>query len=402
MGKKIFGIVGLVFLLGYFVTLVLHISANFDQYQWDFRTHRMAGEIFAAGSDPYDPRILFPEAQTTFLYNYPPVTLYFYNFFAQFDYKTAFHIFLIAKCILLIGLIYFWKREFLKTNANALFGLFCLLAFNSAVYRDLIAGNINLLEQVFLWLAFFLYLKRRLILFCTFCLLAASFKMTPAFFLVLLLVADDKKKYQYFVCSGLAFFAYLFVQYIIVPDMFTNGIRNAFAVVSERGNIVPSTFTLLSDIFKWLSKNVGVTIPQAIPYTITLIFAAAVIFFTYKAYIRLNNLKVKNRQMVEVFLFCLVYALIHPRFKDYAYILLIVPAFYIIVNNRFTKANSFIFFFAALVYPPFIIPGTEIVFTFFWKYYPLMVAYAIWGMYLYEIYSSGKQPCELPPHQSFK
>jgi hypothetical protein len=226
--------------------------------------------------------------------------------------------------------------------------------------------------------------------------------MTPAFFLVLLLVADDKKKYQYFVCSGLAFFAYLFVQYIIVPDMFTNGIRNAFAVVSERGNIVPSTFTLLSDIFKWLSKNVGVTIPQAIPYTITLIFAAAVIFFTYKAYIRLNNLKVKNRQMVEVFLFCLVYALIHPRFKDYAYILLIVPAFYIIVNNRFTKANSFIFFFAALVYPPFIIPGTEIVFTFFWKYYPLMVAYAIWGMYLYEIYSSEKQPCELPPHQSFK
>ena len=80
MGKKIFGIVGLVLLLGYFVTLVLHISANFDQYQWDFRSHRKAGEIFAAGSDPYDPSILFPQAKTTFLYNYPPVTLYFYNF----------------------------------------------------------------------------------------------------------------------------------------------------------------------------------------------------------------------------------------------------------------------------------------------------------------------------------
>jgi len=402
MGKKIFGIVGLVLLLGYFVTLVLHISANFDQYQWDFRTHRKAGEIFASGLDPYDPRILFPQAQTKFLYNYPPVTLYFYKFFAQFSFKTAFHIFLIAKCMLLVGLIYFWKREFFKTNTTALFCLFCLLAFNSAVYRDLIAGNINLVEQVFLWLAFFFYIKRRLILFCIFCLLAASFKMTPTFFLVLLLLADDKKKYQYFVCSGLAFFAYLAVQYVIVPDMFISGIRNAFAVVSERGNIVPSTFTLLSDIFNWLSKNVGVTTPQAIPFTITVIFAATVIFFTFKAYIRLNTLKVKNRQMVEVFLVCLVYALIHPRFKDYAYILLIVPAFYIIVNNRFTKANSFIFFLAVLVYPPFIIPGTEIVFTFFWKYYPLIVAYAIWGMYLYEIYFSGKQPCGLPPHQSFK
>jgi hypothetical protein len=396
MGKKIFRIVGLIFLLGYFLTLVLHISANFDQYQWDFRTHRKAGEIFAADSDPYDPSILFPKAKTTFLYNYPPVTLYFYKFFAQFDYKTAFHIFLIAKSILLIGLIYFWKRKFLKTNANALFGLFCLFAFNGAVYRDLIAGNINLLEQVFLWLAFYFYLKRRLILFCTFCLLAASFKMTPAFFLVLLLIADDKKKYQYFVCSGLAFFAYLFVQYIIVPDMFTSGIRNAFAVVSERGNIVPSTFTLLSDISKWLSENAGVAIPQTIQFAIFLIFTAAVIFFTYKAYLRLNNLKVKNKQMVEVFLVCLVYALIHPRFKDYAYILLIVPAYYIIMNNHFTKANLFVFFLAVLVYPPFIIPGTELVFEFFWKYYPLMVAYVIWGMYLYEIYSSGKEPDSAP------
>jgi hypothetical protein len=216
--------------------------------------------------------------------------------------------------------------------------------------------------------------------------------MTPAFFLVLLLMADDKKKYPYFVCSGLAFFAYLFLQYIIVPDMFTSGIRNAFAVVSERGNIVPSTFTLLSDIFNWLSKNADVTTPRAIQFTITLIFAAAVIFFTYKAYIRLNDLKVKNKRMVEIFLVCLVYALIHPRFKDYAYILLIVPTFYIIVNNRFTKANPFIFFLAVLVYPPFIIPGTEIVFTFFWKYYPLMIAYAIWAMYLYEIFCSAKEP----------
>jgi hypothetical protein len=100
----------------------------------------------------------------------------------------------------------------------------------------------------------------------------------------------------------------------------------------------------------------------------------------------------ENRQMLEVFLVCLVYALIHPRFKDYAYILLIVPAYYIIMSNRFTKANPFVFFLAALVYPPFIIPGTEIIFMFFWKYYPLIVAYVIWGMYLYEIFSFGKTP----------
>lgn len=391
MAKRIFGIVGLILLLGYFVSLVLHISANYDQYQWDFRTHRKAGEIFAAGSDPYDPDILFPKSGTSFLYNYPPATLYFYRFFAQFDYKTSFHIFLIAKCILLVGLIYFWKKEFLMTDGHVLFGLFCLFAFNSAVYRDLVAGNINLLEQVFLWTAFFLYLKGRLILFCIFCLFAAAFKMTPAFFLVLLLIDDHKKRYQYFVLSGLSFFAYLLLQFVVVPDMFTSAIRNAFAVVSERGNIVPSTFTLLSDIFKWLSEATGVATPKAIQVAVPLAFAAAVIFFSYKAYLRLKNLNVKNRRMVEIFLVCLVYGLIHPRFKDYAYMLLIVPAFYIITNNRFAKANPFILLLVALVYPPFIIPGTEIVFTFFWKYYPLMTAYLVWGLYLNDIFSFGKR-----------
>ena len=396
MAKKIFGVLGLILLLAYFITLVLHISANVDHYQWDFRTHRKAGEIFASGLDPYDSDTLFPQAKTTFLYNYPPVTLYFYRFLAQFDYESAYHIFLIAKCILLIGLIYFWKREFLKTNANFLFGLFCLLAFNSAVYRDLIAGNINLLEQVFLWLAFFFYIKQRLLLFCAFCLLAASFKMTPSFFLVLLLLADDKKKYHYFVGSGVAFFTYLLVQFIIVPDMSISAFRNAFAVVSERGSVVPSTFTFLSDVFKWVSNNAGVTTPQAIQFAVLIVFVTAVVLLTYKAYVRLNSLSVENRPMIDVFLVCLVYALIHPRLKDYAYILLIVPSFYIIMNGRFTKVNPFIFFLAIVAYPPFIVPGTEIVFTFFWNYYTLFFAYAIWGMYLNEIFSAAEELSTAP------
>ena len=87
---------------------------------------------------------------------------------------------------------------------------------------------------------------------------------------------------------------------------------------------------------------------------------------------------------------CLVYALIHPRFKDYAHMLLLPPAYYMIRNTRFTPAVPFIFFLSILVYPPFIVPGTEIIFSFFWKYYPLMIVYAIWGMYLHEIFSLSK------------
>jgi len=105
MTKKIFRVVGPLLLLAYFITLVLHISAQSDQYQWDFRTHRKAAEIFAAGSDPYDPGILLSQKEANFLYTYPPFTLFFYALFNQTDDNTAFHLFLLVKCALLIGLV---------------------------------------------------------------------------------------------------------------------------------------------------------------------------------------------------------------------------------------------------------------------------------------------------------
>ncbi len=390
MAKKV--IAGLItILMGlYFVTLILHISANYTHYQWDFRTHRKAGEIFAAGKNPYDADILMSQQDGDFLYTYPPVTLFFYRLFTLTPYKIAFHVFLISKCILLFGLIYFWRREFLKPAAGPLFYLFCLLAFNSAVFRDFIAGNVNLIEQVMLWLAFCFYLRRKLILFCIFCLLAASFKMTPIFFLVLLLLSDDKQKYIYFAGSAGAFFLYLLGQYIAAPELFSGFIRNALIVVGERGTVVPSTFTLLSDIFKWVSQNAGIVVPQAIQFSLFLVFVAAVVFFSHKAYRRLQHLNLEDKEIISLFLVCLVYALIHPRFKDYAHMLLLPPAYYMIRNTRFTPAVPFIFFLSILVYPPFIVPGTELIFSFFWKYYPLMIVYTIWGMYLHEIFSLAK------------
>ncbi|MDX1709361.1 MAG: glycosyltransferase family 87 protein, partial [Desulfobacterales bacterium] len=208
MGKKILKYAGPLLLLLYFITLVLHISAHDDQYQWDFRTHRKAAEIFASGSDPYDPEVLINRQDANFLYTYPPVTLGFYWVFTLTDDETAFRTFLLAKCILLIGLVVFWRSAFLRQEGDSLFYLFSLLAFNSAVFADLIAGNINLIEQILLWLAFFVYLKRKLVLFCVFVLLAASFKMTPIFFLVLLLICDHEKKYAYLVAAGSIFLAY--------------------------------------------------------------------------------------------------------------------------------------------------------------------------------------------------
>jgi Glycosyltransferase family 87 len=389
MVKKIFRIIGPLLLLAYFLTLVLHISAYSDQYQWDFRTHRKAGEIMASGLDPYDPNVLLSYKEASFLYTYPPVTLWFYWLFSLTDYKTAFHIFLIGKCVLLIGLVIFWKNAFLGPKGDTLFFLFCLLGYNSSVFIDLIAGNINLVEQALLWIAFFFYLKRKPILFCSFVLLAASFKMTPIFFLVLMLISDHPKRYRYFIGAGSVFLAYLFVQYVISPDMFTGFIRNALTVVGESGFVGPSTFKFVKDIFNLISKMSGPISPTLILATV-IGLAAVVVFLSARAYLLLKQSPVEDREKMVLFLVCMVYALIHPRFKDYAYMLLIVPSYFIMKNTRFTGAFPFIFVFSILASPRLMLPGMDILSAVVWQYFPLVIAYALWGLYLYEIFSSAK------------
>jgi hypothetical protein len=386
MVKKIIGIVVTILLLAYFITLILHVSAHKDQYLWDFRTHREAGKILAAGSNPYDADTLFPKARTRFLYTYPPVTLLFYRLFALPDYKTAFHIFLIGKFILLIGLVYFWKKEFLKEDAGTLFYVFCLLAFNSTVFLDMIAGNINLVQQAMLWLGFSFYIRGKYKLFCLFTLIAASFKMTPIFFLILMLLPADKNKYQCFFGSGAIFLAYLLIQYLIAPDLFTGFIKNALEVVGEPGGVVPSTNKLIAGICEIISKFSGMTLPHAFQSAIFILIAAAVVFFSYQACMRLKHAQTDNRAMLEVFVVCLVYALIHPRFKDYGYILLIVPSYFIIKNIHYTKIAPFVFILF-IMSNRMMLPIVSSIYDVVWAYFPLMVAYCVWGLYLYEIFS---------------
>ena len=396
MAQKIAGIVVIILLLAYGLTLMLHISAHHDQYLWDFRTHREAGKILASGSNPYDADTLFPKARTRFLYTYPPATLFFYRLFAIPEYKTAFHIFLVSKFLLLIGLVYFWQREFLEKDGGALFYVFCLLAFNSTIFLDMIAGNINLGQQALLWLGFSFYMKGKLKLFCLFTLIAASFKITPIFFLILLLLADDKEKFKYFFGAGAAFLAYLLIQYLIVPDLFTAFIKNAMIVVGEKGGVVPSSYKLIAALAESIAEITGMTIPLSFESAMFIILAAAVVFFSYKACMRLKRLEVKNRPMIEVFMVCLVYALIHPRFKDYGYILLLVPSYFIIKNIRYTKIAPFLFILFIMSHR-MMLPIAASIYDLVWAYYPLMVAYGVWAIYLHEIFSQQQEPAVNPP-----
>lgn len=391
MVRKIFGSVVITLLLIYLLTLVLHISGNYDKYLWDFQTHREAGKIFGSGSNPYDAANLPPNVRTHFLYTYPPLTLYFYQLFSLVDYKTAAHVFLIVKCLLLIGLVFYWKRVFLKEDADPFFYIFCLLVFNSAVFIDMIAGNINLVEEVMLWVAFGFYIKKRLVPFCIFVLIAASFKMTPTFFIILVLLSDDKNKYKLFVGSAAAFLAYLLIQYVILPEYFTGFIQNALTVVGESGKVVPSTLKFVGAVSNTLGDIFGMVLPAGLQLVIVSLIIGGVGYLTYRAARKLKNRQMPNRETIEVYLICLLYALIHPRMKDYMYLLLIVPSYHVIKNTRFTGLAPFLFILFILSSERLGLPIFSSMMSLLWAYYPLMIAYCVWGIFLYEIFNYGNE-----------
>ncbi|MDB4264857.1 hypothetical protein N9893_02200, partial [bacterium] len=175
-------------------------------------------------------------------------------------------------------------------------------------------------------------------------------------------------------------------QYLIVPDLFTGFIKNALEVVGEPGGVVPSTNKLIAGIFEIVAKITGLTMPPAVQSAIFIVIAAAVVIFSYKACLRLKQAQIDNRAMLEVFVVCLVYALIHPRFKDYGYILLIVPSFYIIKNIHYTKITPFLFILF-IMSNRMMLPIVSSIYDIVWAFFPLMVAYCVWGVYLYEIFS---------------
>jgi hypothetical protein len=71
------------------------------------------------------------------------------------------------------------------------------------------------------------------------------------------------------------------------------------------------------------------------------------------------------------------------------YLLLIVPSYHVIKNTRFTRLAPFLFILFILSADRLHLPIFSSFMSLIWAYYPLMIAYCVWGILLYEIFSFG-------------
>jgi hypothetical protein len=260
------------------------------------------------------------------------------------------------------------------------------------MYIDLVAGNISILHQFILWLAFFFLMKRRLFLYCLLIIILACFKIVPIIFLLLLWFLKEKKKSIYFFGSAIFFVAIQAISY------FTSLFYKDFIIflcslgkVGERGFKNPSTCAFLKDVLKFIGDKTGIVLSQPLQIATFVVVITGVILLTLRAIIVLKPAESEEKQRILIFLFCLVYALILPRFKDYSYILLLAPTYFAIKKFSENKSHIFLFIIIILSAPQIVnLPGFNVIYGYLWNYYPLVIAYGIWILYLNKIFVSSK------------
>jgi hypothetical protein len=103
---------------------------------------------------------------------------------------------------------------------------------------------------------------------------------------------------------------------------------------------------------------------------------------SWSTYIRLKNAKTHDLEKWTLFMACLVYSLVCIRFKDYSYILLIPATYHIIGRVKRNQIQLILFVLISLSAVHVTLPGVNVAFHLIWNYYPLMIAYGVWVLFL--------------------
>ncbi|UCC99670.1 MAG: DUF2029 domain-containing protein [Phycisphaerales bacterium] len=359
---------------------VAEIAVNSDQRQWDFRTYYYAALTDAAGGNPYDLVELNRRSPklTVQPFIYPPPTLVLLKVFATIPFGTAYLIWLFLKVLLAGGLILLWRRYLFPDEGLLTFALFLLLAFGATFYIDLVTGNITIIEQLFLWLGLIFLIRRRPLAFCAAILLASSFKLTPVVFLLLMPLVDAKNSRRYIIGAFAVFVTFIGLAYLLDPGGWEQFFAS-LALTDEPGRFGnPSTLAFCRDLATSVADKLHVSLPTFIPYLLFGLCVCAVAWISWRSLRSVHRHSSEDRDRIIIFLFCLAFALIMPRFKTYSFVLLLPPAYYVIRRSSHLPAFGFLMALVALTaYTPFPIkPYLQM----FWTYYPLFLTVLIWGL----------------------
>ena len=358
--------------------------------QRDFLGAYTAISAFNQGHDPYGTTSLPPvEGQEIAPYVYPPYTLYLFRPETWFSLATAARIFLTLKLMAIGGLVYLWHRLFNLNQYHGLFWVLIPLAFSGTLIADIRAGNISTFEELVIWTGFYFYTQRKAAAFGTAIVLAAIFKFTPILLLGLLATKWRKKELFQGAFFGAALIGLIAASAVIWPDLFTSFLKNARGLGGEHGENNPSTWALVSDVALWVKIKTGHALPAIIPQAIYAALALGVTAVSAKIFSQLRSLDEKKADLWRICLVCLWFALVVPRLKNYSYILLIGPSFYVLASAKWVNpvvplgALLTIFCYQSLQW---LGSALQPFYTVQREYWCLLLVWMVWGLCCYSIW----------------
>jgi len=376
---------GAALLVIYLILAAREVLPNSGAHQFDFRVYYAAAKAMSQGLDPYLQTNLRVAADATLPYVYPPPTLWVFRPFAALTFEQAYLAYFLLKVVALAFLILLWRSTFLGGRADLLFFVLLVFAFNRALNLDITAGNITVFEQLLLWGGFAAYLRGRRGWFCSAVLFVAMFKVTPILFLALLLlprpeaVAPGRKDLAWLAGTAGVFVGINLVSLLQNPSAWAGYAANVRQMSTETGIIAPSTFALAHSLTELaVSHGVPITYTELTSWVLYGVLAAGMAWVGWRSISKLSR---GGRMVAALCLACVVFAVVVPRFKDYTYLMLIVPAFVLIDANPSVKRNLPLVLLLVLSSGgggPVYQEAMDLI----WEYWPLLLAYVMLGLYV--------------------
>ncbi len=361
------------------------------KYQWDFRTYYYAVKVWAAGGDPYAIEAVTRAATVpiTLPFVYPPTALYFFRPFTFISFENSAHFYVLCKFAAFGLLIWLWKRFFIRERAGLLFVIVAALAFDQSLYADFASGNPALFETLFLWAGFACLMKKNPAGFCAGVLAASFIKLQPILLLPLVFTVRQKHRTAAFAVSA-AVFAGVFTSFAIFePRLWEGFVRNlaesnTSILLFENGRINPSSFAFIEHLFWLFRLGTGADLPVWLRALVHEAFVVIVLWAAERVLIRPIRGS-DEREKDRLYLYLLTYALVLPRFKDYSYLLLVIPAWEAVSRLGMRRDNRAIWTAALVLTAATPIRSALPALRVFWEYYPLILTFGFWAYFIHEI-----------------
>ncbi len=347
----------------------------------DFWTYYLAARAHSLGLDPYSLQALNaiadrPRASTLFEYPfvYPPIAIYVFEPLLQLRFEDACLLYQTVKAAMLVGLFALWSALFLR-RFDPVFLWFGLLAFNSPAFIDMHVGNVSIIEQFLLWSGFAALLARRHAVFCALTACAAIFKLTPLVFLGLLFVPSLRPK-RPFLLVGITvglFGLVMGASFLAMPGAAAGFVQNLDQHFMLVGVINPTLLTVWEFSRQVLRNATGIVLPAWLPFLLYGVAACAVVALSFRAF------RATEDGPSAILFACLTYAVLMPRLPDYAYLIVLLPA-YVAFCRTTIGAFPLLLLLACVQVANQHLPGASIFYTIVFQYHPLLLALLAWSL----------------------